>query len=157
MTEIRIVDIPVEKNKERTIEADGIEVKGALTPADFPRRARIEWSDNSLSIEFVYAMGGDEERRTISNGPEHIKMRVGVDSGRVFRIELPVPDGVEQSDTTSISVRVQPKLRQLEEQSASTSHEMPPHRRIAHYQAVTDLMPMVDEKLKEMKKESTEA
>ena len=152
----RYFDIPSCRNRSRTIKADGVEITASLTPADFPHRARLESTANLIEIGFVYAMGGDEERRKISNGPEHVELQVGVETGRVFQIQLPVPEGLEQSDKTSISVRVEPKLRKLKEQSAARSKEMPPHRRIAHYQAVSELMPMVSEELKEMKKESTE-
>jgi hypothetical protein len=157
MNKVAVVEVPIAKNEVRDIPVQGMVVRGALAPIDFPDRLRIGIEDHPapchVFIDFLYPMGQDEpvQSRAANGG----KMWVGITSGRVFRVEIAVPEGTKKGHIRLDLFAVQSGLKQLQSEANKLPLDQRPPRRIAHYGMLSDLLPdmapVIEKKLDELR------
>jgi hypothetical protein len=80
---------PQAVNLPRTTKLDGVEVTVMMSPYDVPQALRGEYEEKNkrFVIEFRY-LGEEDTRDELYN--EHVTLRLGKHSGRLYGIELDV-------------------------------------------------------------------
>lgn len=153
-----LVDVPVEKNRIRDIHLKnhGL-LRGAAAPVDFPDRLRVGIDDGvrgcHLFIDFMYPMGTDEPVETQEH--ENGFMFVGKRSGRIIRLEMRLPPGTSSGKVNLNFVATMKRLAQMQNDARELPSSSRPPRRIAHYGALSELLPemapMIEKKLEELR------
>lgn len=140
-----VLEVPMEKNVVRTLRLGRIEIRGALGPSDFPERLRVSVKKDTpgrITLDFLYAMLSEEET-VIRPGQNGTVVHVGKHTGRVMRIESPVPMNLSPG---VVQLNISPTLRELEASSKKNESARTP-RQLAHYSMISDLMPWVSTSL----------
>lgn len=146
MKKYAVVEVSVARNEVRDIEVKGAVLRGALAPIDFPERLRVGIEDEPapchIFIDFLYPMGQNEptDARPADGG----RIFLGRTSGRIFRVELQVPEGMKSGKIQLNFLAVQSSLHTLQEEANSLPLTQRPPRRIAHYGMLSDLLPAME-------------
>jgi hypothetical protein len=150
------ISVPFERNVTRLVDVGkGRTEQGMLGPLDFPRALEVSGSDESYArIRFVYYMVPDEETR-VADG-KNGTLLIGIHSGRVMEVRVPIPPHVEKG---KIHLKIERVERSLEELRKVAIADRQPARRMTHYKMVEDMLeemaPVIADKLQQMRPSSS--
>jgi hypothetical protein len=143
MTRDETLDVPLAKNIVREVSFHGQTYSGALSAFDFPRSIRITLNESldRATVQFIYVTGAEETvQQLVKTGAA---VHIGSKSGRVLRIEFPVPK-VPGKVPFTLELLVREPLRQLKRDAGKLSWEERPARRLAHYKMFPDLFSIIE-------------
>ena len=112
---------PIELNPGEITDIQGIEVRMALSPYDVPDAVRGGYNEKSKRFVIQFEYLTDEKKDLRKTGDEHIQVKVGKNSERIYEIEI---------NTKALDVHMVSLVLTVLDEMASHQNE----RRRGHYE-----------------------
>lgn len=137
---VELVKVPIEHGAVREVDFNGMKLRGVLGPLDTPDRAELRISEDKkwFTVSFAYPLSSSEEVNVQKDQKSGVRLEIGKDSGRIFRIRAPLPEGAMGQITFSAIVH---EVEELERATQDLPFNDQPPRRLAHYDMVKTMLP----------------